>query len=147
MANWPELSPIEQQEKLAEITQEILPTLPQGWSRLVLRAKMIGPHSEADTGVKMSDGSVRGWSFPPEVWRKFQQLRKGMYAEGLGSWIEFEYVLDPPGRYSINYNRDEAPKFDEAPSQENFATEQKWFPRADEAMPAWFRDGLATTGA
>ncbi|SES29942.1 hypothetical protein [Lentzea albida] len=147
MANWPELSPIEQQEKLAEITQEILPTLPQGWSRLVVRAKMIGPHSEAYTGVRMGDGSVRGWSFPPEVWRKFQQLRKGMYAEGLGSWIEFEYVLDPPGRFSIRYNRDEAPEFDEAPSPENFATEQKWFPRADETMPEWFRNGLASTGA
>jgi hypothetical protein len=143
MANWPVLSPTEQQEKLAEITQEILPTLPHGWVRLVVRVKMIGMHSEADTGVKMPDGSVRGWSFTPEVWRKFQQLRKGMYTEGLGSWIAFEYILDPPGRYTIRYNRDEAPRFDEAPSAEDFATEQKWFPRADEQMPEWFRRGLA----
>nr|AVW82896.1 hypothetical protein [Nocardia interforma ATCC 21072] len=143
MATWPELSPAEQQQKLAEITGEILPTLPHGWSRLVVRARMIGPHSEADTGVKMPDGSVRGWSFPPEVWRKFQQLRKGMYAEGLGSWIEFEYVLDPPGRFTIRYNRDEAPEFEAAPSPENFATEQKWFPRNDSLMPEWFRAGLA----
>lgn len=142
MANWPALSPAEQREKLAEITREILPTLPRGWSRLVLRARMIGPHSEADTGVKMPDGSVRGWSFPPDVWRGFQQLRKGMYAEGLGSWIEFEYVLDPPDRFSIRYNRDEAPIFEAAPSPENFATEQRWFPRAGERMPEWFRHGL-----
>jgi hypothetical protein len=147
MANWPALSPTEQQEKLAEITQEILPTLPHGWSRLVLRSRMIGPHSEADTGVKMPDGSVRGWSFTPEVWRKFQQLRKGMYAEGLGSWIEFEYVLDPPGRFTIRYNRDEAPKFDTAPAPEHFATEQKWFPRNEEQMPEWFRSGLAGANA
>jgi hypothetical protein len=147
MANWPELSPLEQQEKLADITQEVLPTLPHGWTRLVVRAKMIGPHSEADTGVKMGDGSVRGWSFPPEVWRKFQQLRKGMYAEGLGSWIEFEYILDPPGKFNIRYNRDEAPKFDAPPSPENFATEQKWFPRSEEAMPEWFRRGLAGANA
>ncbi|WP_329790154.1 hypothetical protein V1227_39365 [Lentzea sp. DG1S-22] len=147
MANWPALSPTEQQEKLAEITQEILPTLPHGWVRLVVRVKMIGMHSEADTGVKMPDGTVRGWSFTPDAWRKFQQLRKGMYAEGLGSWIGFEYVLDPPGRYSITYNRDEAPKFDEAPSAEDFATEQDWFPRSEEQMPEWFRRGLAGAGA
>ena len=145
MANWPELTPLEQQEKLADITREVLETLPTGWTRLVARAKMIGPHSEADTGVKMKDGSVRGWSFPPEVWRMFQQLRKGMYAEGLGSWIEFEYVLDPPGRYSIRYNRDQDPGFDTPPTSENYATENKWFPRTDEHMPDWFRRGLATT--
>ncbi|ANZ41513.1 hypothetical protein BBK82_41735 [Lentzea guizhouensis] len=145
MGNWSPLTPTEQQDKLTEITQEILPTLPPGWTRLVLRAKMIGPHSEADTGLKMADGSVRGWSFPPEVWRKFQQLRKGMYAEGLGSWVEFEYVLDPPTSFTIRYNRDEAPEFDAAPSPEHFATEQRWFPRSDERMPRWFREGL--TGA
>jgi hypothetical protein len=147
MANWPALSPTEQQEKLTEITQEILPTLPHGWVRLVVRVKTIGTHSEADTGVKMPDGSVRGWSFTPEVWRKFQQLRKGMYAEGLGSWVEFEFILDPPGRYNIRYNRDNAPGFDPAPSPEDFATEQKWFPRADEQMPEWFRRGLAGANA
>lgn len=143
MAKWPSLNPVEQQEKLQEITKLVVDTLPDGWSRLVVRARMIGPHSEADTGVKMADGSVRGWSFPAEVWRMFQQLRKGMYAEGLGSWIEFEYFVDRPARFQIRYNRDQEPKFEEWPTNENFATEQKWFPRAGESMPEWFRRGLA----
>lgn len=142
MPNWPQLSPLEQQEKLSEITREVVETLPVGWTRLVVHAKMIGPHAETQTGVKMEDGSVRGWSFPPEVWRKFQQLRKGMYAEGLGAWVEFEYLLDPPGRFDIRYNRDQEPGFKKPPTKEHFAIENKWFPRSDENMPEWFRRGL-----
>lgn len=143
MPNWQQLGPIEQQQKLAEITQAVLPTMPEGWQRLVVRAAMIGRHSEASCGVKMPDGSVRGWDIPPEVWRLFQQLRKGMYAEGLGTWVGFEYVLDPPFRYSIRYNRDEQPAFDTQPSAEDYATENRWFPRADAHAPEWFRRGLA----
>ncbi|MFE6920295.1 hypothetical protein ACFVAV_04530 [Nocardia sp. NPDC057663] len=142
MANWPALSPGEQQDKLADITRDILETLPERWTRLIVRAMMIGPHAEADTGIKMADGPVRSWSFPPEVWRKFQQLRKGMYAEGAGSWIEFEYILDPPGKFSIRYNRDSEPQFSVPPTNKNFTTENKWFPRSDESMPEWFRRGL-----
>jgi hypothetical protein len=142
MPNWPQLSPMEQQQKLADITEQVLETLPMGWQRLVVRAVMIGPHSESSAGVKMADGTVRGWSFPPEVWRMFQQLRKGMYAEGIGTWVEFEYVLDPPGRFSIRYNRDEEPRFDVPPTSEHFAVENRWFPRAGDAMPEWYRDGL-----
>ncbi|MEU0540324.1 hypothetical protein ABZ319_10670 [Nocardia sp. NPDC005978] len=142
MPNWPALTPVEQHDKLSEITSEVLPTLPMGWTRLVVRARMIGMHAESDTGVRMPDGSVQSWSFPPEVWRKFQQLRKGMYDEGLGSWIEFEYILDPPGRFTIQYNRDQLPGFSTAPSAEHFETENEWFPRSDHSMPEWFRQGL-----
>lgn len=145
MPNWPALSPVEQQEKLVEITNDVLRTLPAGWTRLILRARMIGTHSESTTGVKMADGSVQRWPFPQEVWRKFQQLRKGMYSEGLGSWIEFEYIVDPPGRFSIQYNRDQEPQFRQVPANRDFATENQWFPRADEHMPEWFRSGLDGT--
>lgn len=142
MSRWPQLNPVEQQEKLSEITAQIVDTLPDGWQRLVVRASMIGPHSEMSAGIKMADGTVRGWAFPPEVWRMFQQLRKGMYAEGIGTWVEFEYTVDPPGRFNIRYNRDNPPNFDTPPSQDHFATEYRWFPRSEENMPEWFRRGL-----
>ncbi|CCH30953.1 hypothetical protein ABZ816_01635 [Actinosynnema sp. NPDC047251] len=142
MPNWPQLSPVEQQQALAEITRAVIPTLPEGWQRLVLRADMIGRHTQAEAGVQMADKSVRGWEIPPEVWRSFQELRKGMYAEGLGSWVGFEYVVDPPFRYQIRYNRDERPAFQTPPTPDDFATENRWFPRTEENMTSWFREGL-----
>ncbi|QBS39920.1 hypothetical protein [Nocardia sp. CS682] len=142
MPNWPTLDPVEQHDKLTDITSEVLPTLPTGWTRLVVRARMIGTHAESDSGVRMPDGTVRAWSFPPEVWRKFQQLRKGMYIQDSGSWHEFEYILDPPSHFTIQYNRDLMPPFSTPPTAEHFATENRWFPRSARAMPEWFRRGL-----
>ncbi|WP_433273691.1 hypothetical protein ACQPZF_19740 [Actinosynnema sp. CS-041913] len=142
MPNWQQLDPIEQQQKLADITQAVVATMPEGWQRLVVRSSMIGQHSEMSAGVQMPDKSVRGWEMPPEVWRMFQQLRKGMYAEGLGTWIGFEYVVDPPFRYQIRYNREEQPAFDTPPTPADFATENRWFPRAETHMTEWFRRGL-----
>jgi hypothetical protein len=145
MPNWPYLSPVEQQQKLADITQAVVATLPEGWRRLVVRVSMIGQHNEASTGVQMPDESVRGWSFPPEVWRMFMQLRKGMYDKGLGTWVSFEYILNPPFRYSIRYNRDEQPAFDQQPTGEHYATENRWFPREEIHIPAWYQRGLHGT--
>ncbi|WP_040804497.1 hypothetical protein [Nocardia concava] len=141
MSNQP-LSPLEQHEMLSDITLGILETLPMGWARLIVRGTIVGRYAARETGVKMPDGSVQGLSFPPEAWRKFQDLRHGMYASGLGTWVEFEYVLDPPGRFHIDYNRDRQPRFRKTPTSQDFALENKWFPRSDEHMPDWFRRGL-----
>ncbi|MFE3057732.1 hypothetical protein [Nocardia sp. NPDC059239] len=144
MSNQP-LNPMEQQEKLSDITLEILETLPMGWTRLIVRGRILGRYAERESGVKMPDGSVQGFSFPPTAWRKFQDLRDGMYAPGLGTWVEFEYVLDPPGRFVIDYNRDQLPRFSKkGPTSSDFALENEWYPRTAEHMPEWFHHGLGT---
>ncbi|URM98235.1 hypothetical protein LUW76_29900 [Actinomadura madurae] len=142
MSRWPQLSPSEQQEKLDQITAQVVPTLPDGWRRLVVRVQTIGKHSEMSAGVLMPDRSTRGWVIPPEVWRLFMQLRKGMYSEGAGSWVGFEYIVDPPGTFTVSYNRDTEPSFEDAPTAEDFALENRWFPRSEDTMPDWFRLGL-----
>ncbi|MFD7841559.1 hypothetical protein ACFYTS_23700 [Nocardia sp. NPDC004151] len=142
MSNPLPLGPLEQQDRLAEITREILPTLPMGWKRLVIRARSIGRHAERETGVKLTDGTVRGWSFEPDVWRKFMELRAGMYAPELGTWVEFKYLLDPPGRFNIQYNRDQKPQFETWPASADFVIENERFPRSIENMPEWFQQGL-----
>lgn len=144
MADRPHFTPIDEQELLAGITRDVLTTLPAGWVRLIVRARMIGTHSESSNGVKMADGAVVKWSFPQHIWDKFQSLRDGMYTQGLGTWVEFEYLLDPPGHYSIQYNRDHEPRFRTPPTAEDFALENTWFPRTLEFMPEWFQRGLAT---
>ncbi|MCP2169355.1 hypothetical protein [Goodfellowiella coeruleoviolacea] len=145
MPKWQQLSPAEQQQKLVDITSRVVATLPQGWQRFVLRTAVIGSHSEMSTGIRMPDGTIRNWAFPAEVWRMFQQLRKGMYIEGIGTWIEFEYVVTPPAHFSIRFNHENEPGFTAPPTEQNFATEFRWFPRTDGNMPAWFRRGLNGT--
>lgn len=142
MSNRAPLHLVEQQEILEEITREILPTLPAEWSRLTARGMFIGRHTDAETGITMPNGSILPWRFPTAVWHKFQDLRKGMYAEGFGTWFEFEYVLEPPARFNIRYNRDHYPGFIAAPKADDYALENKRYPRALQHMPEWFRNGL-----
>lgn len=143
MPDWQQLSPIEQQQLLGDITTQAVDTLPAGWQRLIVDYRVVGRHSEVSTGVRMADGATVGWDAPPEVWRQFLELRKGMYSEGIGTWVSFEYMVENPGRFKIRYNRDNEPSFDGTPTPDDFAAEYRWFPRSDENMPEWFRRGLA----
>ncbi|QIS07320.1 hypothetical protein F5X71_10965 [Nocardia brasiliensis] len=136
------LNPVEQHERLSEITARIVETMPAGWTRAVIRGLVVGGHTESRSGVKMPDGSVQGWSFRPEIWRMFMDLRAGMYVPGTGTWVGFEYVLDPPGRFKIQFTRDEDPKFETAPSSADFALENRRYPRSADTMSDWFRAGL-----
>ncbi|MFF2554735.1 hypothetical protein ACFVUS_27290 [Nocardia sp. NPDC058058] len=142
VSNLVPFSPIEQEARLRAITEEVLPTLPIGWTRFIIRAKVIGRHVERETGVKLPDGSVVGWLFDPEVWRMFMELRSGMYFPDVGTWVEFKFMMEPPGRFSIKYNRDQAPQFETYPSREDFALDKERYSRSDANMPDWYRRGL-----
>lgn len=146
MTNSP-LNPMQQHEILTDITWRVLPTMPEGWSRLVLRVMAIGRHAEVESGVKMADGTVRAWSREPqlwqEVWQAFMRLRAGMYTAQIGTWVSVRYVLEPPGRFNIQYNHDQQPSFAAAPSREDFLLEHERFPRTPDHMPAWYRQGTA----
>jgi len=145
MPNWPPLNPVRQQETLDDITRDVIETLPEGWIRLIVHIKKLGRHSELDSGVKMSDGTVRRWSIPTEIWNKFQDLRGGMYTPGAGTWVEVEYFLDQPGRYSVRYNSDRHPQFKTPPRQEDYAADIAEFPRSEENIPEWLQRGLQST--
>lgn len=120
----------------------MIETLPPGWTRLVMRAKVIGSYSEAETAAYMVDHSVGRAPFTDRVWKKFQILRYGMYTEGAGTWNEVEYVVEPPDTFSIKYNCDKDPQFESAPSRLEFERELRRFPRSESNIPDWFRRGL-----
>ncbi|PPK63265.1 hypothetical protein V5P93_002091 [Actinokineospora auranticolor] len=135
--------PVEQQALVAEIAGELAKALPQGWGRLIIDARMLGRHNELAIGLRLLDGSFDdSWSLPEPIWHKFQDLRYGMYTPGLGTWLECSFILDPPMRFQVNYNRDEPPKFTRQPTKQDFETEARWHPRADEHTPDWLRAGL-----
>ncbi|MEV6071194.1 hypothetical protein AB0L82_32005 [Nocardia sp. NPDC052001] len=146
----PPLNPTQQHDILSDITLQVIPTMPAGWTRLVLRVMEIGRHAEVESGVKMADGTVQAWSRDSQMWRevwgRFMELRAGMYTPLIGTWVSVTYVLDPPGQFNIQYNRDEQPPFETAPSRENFQLEQQRFPRTPDHMPAWYRENVDVGG-
>lgn len=136
------MTPAEQNELLGTITTMFVEQLPQGWRRLVMDFVCVGKYVSASTGVKMADGSVQRWNPPGKAANLFAKLRKGMYHPGRGTWYSLELIIDPPATYSIKYNWDERPPFRAAPPSENFSLDLKYFPRNEENIPEWFRDGL-----
>ena len=138
MPNWPQLTPQEQHDLLGEITAMLVPALPPGWQRLMIDYSVIGRTSDAGIGVTGPDGHVRHWNPPTEVWRLFARLRKGTYEDGRGVWFGCRLTIDPPARFTIQYNRDVEPRFPNHPSPEDFLLEEKRYPRARDAMPDWY---------
>jgi hypothetical protein len=136
--NWPQLSPQEQSDLLGEITLMLVPGLPEGWQQLMIDYSVVGRTSDAGIGVKDPSGQFRHWQPPTEVWRLFARLRKGTYQDGRGVWFGCRLTIDPPTRFTIQYNWDIEPRFPNYPSAEDFLLEEKRYPRTREAMPEWY---------
>lgn len=147
MPVWPLLDPIQQKDELDGITTDLLGALPPGWRELVIDFRGVGRNLDVAVGVTGPDGKERVWDPPAEVWRAFQRLRGGMYAENEGTWFSARYILEPPGRFTIQYNWQNQPNFDPQPAPEEFAIEQERFPRDEAYMPPWYRAGLEAARA
>jgi hypothetical protein len=96
------LDPVEEHELLQQITNELLGTLPPGWRQFVMDFKAIGRHIDGSATVRTSDGVLR-W-FHPTVGRLLQELRWGMYREGLGTWFSARYSIAPQSQFAIDFN-------------------------------------------
>jgi hypothetical protein len=147
MPVWPLLDPIQQKEELDGITTTLVGALPPGWRELMIDFRAVGRNLDVAVGVTGPDGKERVWDPPAEVWRAFQRLRGGMYTENEGTWFSARYILEPPSRFTIQYNYKNQPDFQPPPAPEEFATEQERFPRDEAAMPDWYRAGLEAARA
>jgi hypothetical protein len=142
MTSATQLSPSEQNELLGEITTTLVDTAPEGWQRLIFDFMVVGRHANVAFAASMADGSMRQLSVPKDLSKLLSRLRKGMYAENLGTWFSLELIVDPPARYHARFNHDTEPAFRTPPAPEQFTLDQERFPRSDENLPEWFRSRL-----
>lgn len=143
MTGWPTLDPAGQKEVLDQLTLMLLDALPEDWQRVQIEYRVVGRHSDGRVGVVRADGVMRDWDPPLETWHRFQDLRRGMYAEGEGTWFGAQYKLDRPDTFNIKFNWDARPDFSSWPAPDQFELEQSRFPRVESHQPDWYRDGLA----
>lgn len=143
---WPRLDPVQQNELLGTITTAVVEALPPGWCRVMIDYRMVGRTVDVAVGVEDTGGTYRRWEPPVDVWKMFQRLRGGMYRDGEGTWFSARFGIEPPARFTIQYNWRNEPDFDPYPAAEQFAIEQERFPRAEEYMPEWFRQRLVAVG-
>jgi hypothetical protein len=142
VAQWPRLDATQQDDLLTDFTDTIVSASPAGWREVAIDYRVVGRHIDPAVGLLDPDGGYRLWRPPDEAWRMIQRLRGGMYRDGEGAWFSARFIISPPARCSVQYNWHREPMFRRYPAPEEFAVEQKRFPRAEAYLPAWFRERL-----
>jgi hypothetical protein len=144
MSQPPTLNPAEQKEHLDKIAIGLVEALPSDWRELTILFDRLGRAAGFGARLTRFDGSHERWRPPNEILQAFDRLRAGMHVDGEGTWFSCRFTLVPPGRWDIQYSRSEQPRTAKPPTPEEFAREQRRFPRSDANMPDWYRAGLAT---
>lgn len=139
---WQKLDPELQNDLLGRMTALLMETIPPWWRGLMIDYGAIGRHIDIGVGVLDPNNDYQPWDPPLEPKQMFQKLRGGMYRDNEGTWWSARLRVEPPGRFSVQYNWSVQPRFTTDVSQENFALEQERFPRAEAYMPDWYRARL-----
>ncbi|MFI5591589.1 ferredoxin [Amycolatopsis sp. NPDC051758] len=140
------LRPDQQQEIVRQIGLALASQAPPGWRQLRIEYRAAGRHVEADLLVTGPDGLPRPAQPHPEAVRLLGVLRSGMYQPGRGTWLGMICVFDPAQPPDVDFVRpDLEPPFRQQPPALGFQDELRFFPRADEQIPAWLREKAGLT--
>ncbi|WP_460437562.1 ferredoxin [Amycolatopsis stemonae] len=133
--------PDQQQEIVRQIGMALASQAPPDWRQLRVEYRAAGRHVEADLLVTGPDGLPRPAQPHPEAVRLLGVLRSGMYRPGFGTWLGAILVFDPAQAPDVDFVRpDLEPPFRQRPPAIGFQDELRFFPRADENIPAWLRE-------
>jgi hypothetical protein len=133
--------PDQQQELVRQIGLALAAQAQPGWRQLRVEYRAAGRHVEADLLVTGPDGLPRPAQPHPEAVRLLGVLRSGMYQPGRGTWLGAILVFDPAQPPDVDFVRpDLEPPFRQQPPPIGFQDELRFFPRADEHIPAWLRE-------
>ena len=140
------LRPDQQQEIVRQIGAVLTSQVPPGWRQLRVEYRAAGRHVEADLLVTGPDGLPRPGQPHPEAVRLLGVLRSGMYQPGFGTWLGAILVFEPAQPPDVDFVRpDLEPPFRQQPPPIGFQDELRFFPRADEHIPAWLRERAGLT--
>jgi hypothetical protein len=135
----PVMAQPEQDQLTRQVGRSLLTVAGDGWTQVRAEYRSVGRHVEADVFVTGADGQERPVRPPQEVVDGLGRLRQGMYRPGRGTWLSALYVLEPPSAFSAEFEPDVEPRWRRVPPPIGFADELRFFPRADEHLPDWFR--------
>jgi hypothetical protein len=133
---------MQQNDLLGELTGMVVRAQPMGWREVMIDYHHLGKQTDGAVGVLAPNGTYQYWEPPVDVWRMFQRLRGGMYRDGEGTWFSARLKIEPPARFSVEYNWRNRPSFQNWPSPHQFTLELERFPRGARYLPSWFSENL-----
>jgi hypothetical protein len=135
----PVMEQAEQDQLTRQVGRALLTVAGDGWTQVRAEYRSAGRHIEVDVFVTGPDGTPQMVRPPQEVIEGLGKLRQGMYRPGRGTWLSALYLLEPPSTFSAEFEPDVEPQWRRLPPPIGFADELRFFPRADEHIPDWFR--------
>jgi hypothetical protein len=111
---------------------------PEGWTRLEVRFRRLGKHTELEP-VAFTGNAARRFDGSGELSAALTDLRTLMYEPGRGTWLRILYTLLREGDIDFEVSSDPwwtTPPFDLPAMVE---AEQKAFPREADHLPDWWR--------
>jgi hypothetical protein len=141
----PAMDQAEQDQLTRQVGRALLTVAPPEWIQIHAEYRSAGRHIEVDVFVTGQDGTPHPMRPPMEVVDGLGRLRQGMYRPGRGTWLSAVYLLEPPSSFSVEFEPDVEPRWRRLPPPIGFQDELRFFPRAEEHIPAWLRQraGLA----
>ncbi|RAY13169.1 hypothetical protein DPM19_22020 [Actinomadura craniellae] len=137
------ISPIEQDALFREIGSALLDAVAGEWEEIRFNYRGLISISTARLEAVRPGGEVERVRPPRDASKLMRELRSGMYQTGKGAWYTALYVITPPGRYNVDFDYDNEPRFDVPPAAESFALDLEHFPREEHNIPDWLRAKLA----
>jgi hypothetical protein len=136
------MPPPEQEEVVRNACLALLDEAPADWKRIQFEFYSTVGIDSAEFKITRQDGSTFKLQPPMAVMEPLGDLRSGMYQEGKGSWYTARIVIDPPGRYSVEFDYDNEPAFEPPLVPGVYALDFEHFPRTPEHTPDWLRAKL-----
>lgn len=112
---------------------------PGTWRQIRTEHRAVGRHVETDVIITAPDGTPHSVPPPRELFGHFGALRAGMYRPGLGTWLSAVVIVDPAQGVSADFTYDFEPRWRNVPPPIGFQDELRFFPRAEDRIPAWLR--------
>jgi len=115
------LSPEEQRTVLVQLGKLVREYRADAARPAVVDFRQVGTHAEL---------AGHNSATPAELADLFVQLRKGMYAEGRGTWLQARFTLAPDGTFDFDFALDDNPVWTEPPPSAAYPEELAAWDRA-----------------
>lgn len=132
----------EQFELEVSIAREVDAAVSPGWDELRFEAAGVGNFQSYL--IYVSRAGLEERAIPPFVVSDhLAALKTAVHQAGGGTWVSLKMLLSSSGGLNIHYNYDEKPDFDFEVSAHDYSLELERFPRAEDSIPAWWRERIA----
>lgn len=130
----------------AAIARQVDEAVAPDWESVRFEVALAGNVTSGMLYVKR-DGQEEP-EFPPSgISRRLKELKQMTAQPEAGAWLSLTMNLAPSGGLDISYNFDEKPSFGFEISARDYELELERFPRAEEAVPVWWRERIARRDA